>query len=74
MEEVIARVSPWLDRQREEGGRVIAITHPAIIRAAIVIVLGAPAASFWRIDVGPLTQAELRNDGRRWTLRSLRPG
>ena len=74
VEEVIARVSPWLDRQREEGGRVIAITHPAIIRAAIVIVLGAPAASFWRIDVGPLTQAELRTDGRRWTLRSLRPG
>lgn len=74
VEEVIARVAPWLDRQREQGGRVIAVTHPAIIRSAVVIVLGAPAASFWRIDVAPLTQVDLRSDGRRWTLRGLRPG
>lgn len=71
VEELIARIVPWLDRQRETGGRVVAVTHPAVIRAAVVVVLGAPPASFWRIDVGPLAQVALRSDGRRWTLRSL---
>ena len=74
VEELIARVSPWLDRQREEGGRVIAVTHPAVIRAAIVVVLGAPATSFWRIDVAPLARVDLRSDGRRWTLRGIAAG
>jgi broad specificity phosphatase PhoE len=71
VEEVIARVKPWLARQQEEGGRVIAVTHPAILRAAVVLVLGAPAASFWRIDIAPLARVELRSDGRRWTLREI---
>ncbi|HVX81142.1 MAG: histidine phosphatase family protein [Devosia sp.] len=71
VEELIARIRPWLDHQREDGGRVIAITHPAVIRAAITIALGAPASSFWRIDVAPLSRAELRSDGRRWTLRAI---
>jgi len=69
--EVLARVAPWLDRQREEGGRIVAVTHPAVIRAAIVTVLGAPASSFWRIDIAPLARAEFRSDGRRWTLRGI---
>ena len=73
VEEVLARVAPWLDRQREEGGRVIAVTHPAIIRAGVVLALGAPAASFWRIDIAPLTRVDLRSDGRRWTVRSIEP-
>ncbi|MEO8883620.1 MAG: histidine phosphatase family protein [Devosia sp.] len=71
VEELIARVAPWLDRQREEGGRIIAVTHPAVIRAAIVVVLGAPATSFWRIDIAPLARVDLRSDGRRWTLRGI---
>lgn len=74
VEELIARVRPWLDHQREEGGRVVAVTHPAVIRAAVVIALGAPPASFWRIDAGPLTRTELRGDGRRWTLRAMAAG
>jgi broad specificity phosphatase PhoE len=74
VEELIARVGPWLDRQREEGGRVIAVTHPAVIRAAIVVVLIAPATSFWRIDIAPLTRVDLRSDGRRWTLRGITAG
>jgi broad specificity phosphatase PhoE len=72
--EVIARVKPWLERQREEGGRVIAVTHPSIIRAAVVDVLGAPASSFWRIDIAPLARVDLRSDGRRWTLRGIVAG
>jgi len=74
VEELIARIRPWLGHQQEEGGRVIAVTHPAVIRAAVVVVLGAPAASFWRIDIAPLARVELRSDGRRWTLRGIVAG
>ena len=69
--ELLARVAPWLDRQREEGGTVVAVTHPAVVRAAIVLAIGSPAASFWRIDVTPLARVDLWSDGRRWVLRSL---
>lgn len=71
VDELVARIRPWLDFQREEGGRVIAVTHPAVIRAAVVIAIGAPTASFWTVDVAPLTLVDLRSDGRRWTLRSM---
>jgi broad specificity phosphatase PhoE len=71
VDELMARVKPWLDHQREAGGKVIAVTHPAVLRAAVTIVIGAPSSSFWRIDIGPLTQVELRGDERRWTLRSI---
>lgn len=74
VEELIARIGPWLEHRREDGGRVVAVTHPAVIRAAVVVVLGAPAASFWRIDIAPLARVDLRSDGRRWTLRGIAAG
>lgn len=74
VDELIARIRPWLEHQSEDGGRVVAVTHPAVMRAAIVIVLGAPAASFWRIDISPLARVDLRSDGRRWTLRGIMAG
>lgn len=71
VEDLIVRVTPWLEQQNREGGRIIAFTHPAIIRAAIVLALGASANGFWRIDIGPLTRVDLRGDGRRWNLREI---
>ena len=71
VEDLIVRVAPWLERQNREGGRIIALTHPAIIRAAIVLGLGVGPNSFWRIDIGPLTRVDLRGDGRRWNLRGI---
>lgn len=73
IEALIERLAPWLAERQRLGGRVIAVTHPAVIRAALVIVLGAPATSFWRIDIAPLTRVELRGDGRRWLLRAIAP-
>lgn len=67
--DLIARVGNWLDAQRD-AAHTIAITHPAVIRAAIVHLLGAPALSFWRIDIAPLSLTDLRFNGRSWTLRS----
>ena len=49
----------------------LAITHAALVRAALVLALDAPAASFWRIDVPPLSLLELGWNGRAWTLRQF---
>jgi broad specificity phosphatase PhoE len=66
---LLARIGAWLDRARAHRS-LIAISHPAVLRAAILHVLGAPATGFWRIDAGPLALLDLRHDGRRWALRA----
>ncbi len=68
--QVIARVGRWLDQPvaTPRTGRLIAVTHPAVIRSAVVHALQAPAASFWRIDVAPLAVVELRGGAGRWAL------
>jgi broad specificity phosphatase PhoE len=63
------RVAAWLAACNRQEGRMIAVTHQPVIRAAIVSVLDAPLRSFWRIDVAPLSIADLRGDGVRWRLR-----
>jgi broad specificity phosphatase PhoE len=71
---LITRIATWLDKLAAEATDItihtIAITHPAVIRAAIVHTLSAPPQSFWRIDIAPLTLTDLRHNGRTWTLRS----
>ncbi|HEV3156582.1 MAG TPA: histidine phosphatase family protein [Candidatus Baltobacteraceae bacterium] len=67
---VLQRVATWLDA-RSEMGRMVAVTHPTIVRTAILHVLGASVESFWRIDVEPLGRTEFSHDGRRWILRSV---
>jgi broad specificity phosphatase PhoE len=67
---VLQRVAGWFNA-RFERGRVTAVTHPAIVRAAVVHVLGASVEAFWRIDVNPLRGTEFSYDGRRWMLRSM---
>jgi len=67
---VLARVAHWLNTLLEEPGRFAAVTHPAVVRAAIIHAIGAHARSFWRIDVAPLTVTVLSRCDGRWTLRS----
>jgi Histidine phosphatase superfamily (branch 1) len=67
--DVLERVADWLERLRGTGERVAAVTHPAVVRAALVHVLGAPPQAFWRIDVAPLTTTRLSNTGAYWSLR-----
>jgi broad specificity phosphatase PhoE len=71
--DLLCRVASWLDLRPREGGHGIAITHAAVIRAAILHAIGAPARAFWHIDVGPLSMTDLRHDGVRWTWRALGP-
>jgi broad specificity phosphatase PhoE len=66
---LVDRVGMWLDQQREDG-HTIAVTHPAVIRSAVVHILNAPLQSFWRIDIAPLSLTDLRFNGSVWTLRS----
>ncbi|BCZ22519.1 histidine phosphatase family protein [Mycobacterium senriense] len=67
--DLISRVSLWLESLTANPLRTVAVTHPAVIRAAIVAALDITPASFWRIDVEPVTRVVLHFRGGRWTLR-----
>jgi broad specificity phosphatase PhoE len=67
---LLKRVAVWMEKMKPARGRIVAVTHAAVIRAAIIDVLRAPPDAFWRIDIGPLTLTDIRHDGRRWALRS----
>ena len=68
---LIARVADWMKSPIGEG-HCAAVTHPAILRAAIVHAIGADASAFRRIDVAPLDAAVLSFSDR-WRFRSLAP-
>lgn len=69
--DLMDRVSGWLESLSDSGSRTIAVTHPAVVRAAILLALDAPVKSFWRIDIGPVSRTEMHHRGGGWTLRSL---
>lgn len=64
----LRRVGAWLDAIDDEDKAILAITHAAIVRAAIVHVLGAPSSALSRIEVAPLALVGLRRAGRGWRL------
>ena len=66
---VMLRVSDWVAYRLHDDGHKIAVTHAAVVRAAVIGVLGAPPEAFWRIDVAPMSVVDLRSDKRRWILR-----
>jgi Histidine phosphatase superfamily (branch 1) len=65
---VIRRVGQWLADQYTRHQRTIVVTHPAIIRAAIVHAIEAAPQSFWRIDIAPLSVTRLSGLSGRWNL------
>ena len=71
--DLIARTGAWLSQSLAYEGAILAVTHAAVVRAAIVNALGAGAAAFWRIDVGPLWLATLSGREGRWNLVALGP-
>jgi broad specificity phosphatase PhoE len=66
-----ARIARWLDAQAALEGRVVAITHGEVVKAAVVHALGAPVLAFWRIDAAPLSITELHAHSGRWTVARL---
>jgi broad specificity phosphatase PhoE len=76
---LVVRTAAWLEHVASEAAsttphivtpHILAITHPAIIRGAILHAMNAPFQSFWRVDIAPLTLTDLRHNGRSWTVRS----
>ncbi|BDX30056.1 phosphoglycerate mutase [Mycobacterium antarcticum] len=67
---LVTRVGNWLDSLSDRRGRIVAVTHPSVVRAVILVALNAPPKSFWRIDVGPVSRTVLHLRGHAWTLRS----
>ncbi|KAA1248973.1 histidine phosphatase family protein [Mycobacterium simiae] len=64
--DLIDRVAGWL---ASLAGNAVAVTHPAVIRAAILVVLDVSPNSFWRIDIAPLSRTVMHYRSGRWTLR-----
>jgi broad specificity phosphatase PhoE len=67
--DVVARVREWMESLTATHSRLVAVTHPAVIRAAILVALDAPPKSFWRIDIAPVSRTVLHFRGHAWTLR-----
>lgn len=67
--DLIDRVGTWLNSQAGNMIRTVAVTHPAVIRAAILVALDAPPKSFWRIDIAPVSRTVLHRRAGAWTLR-----
>lgn len=70
MAAVRARAAAWLDDLG--AGRVVAVTHAAVIRAVLAHALLLPDASVLAIDVAPLTRVTLSRHGR-WRLQAIVP-
>ena len=64
------RVGAWIEGCRAADARILAITHPAVIRAAIAHVLQCPPSSCQRIDVAPLSRTAISFNGV-WRLQAL---
>ncbi|MFV0623335.1 histidine phosphatase family protein [Sphingomonas sp. ac-8] len=71
LESVAARMSAWMAQVAAADRPVLAITHAAVIRAAIASALGVPVAATLRIDVAPLSRTVLSFHGQ-WRLQELR--
>ncbi|MFI7499806.1 histidine phosphatase family protein [Streptomyces sp. NPDC049687] len=67
--DVCGRIAAWLDALPADAGRVLAVVEQGAARAAVVRALRAPASSFWRVDVPPLSTVELTGRDGRWNLR-----
>ncbi len=64
---VLARVAAWMDALGD--GRLVVVTHAAVVRAAIVHALGATAECGLRIDLAPLSRTVLSRNGP-WRMQS----
>jgi broad specificity phosphatase PhoE len=71
--DLLEQIGCWLATLQRQDGRIVAVTHPAVIRAAVVLGIDATPMSFWRIDIAPLCRVSLRGNATHWTLRAISP-
>ena len=60
VDQLCARVGQWMKSLEAQPGHIVAITHPFVIRAALLHAMQFPVSMFYRIDVEPLSATELR--------------
>ncbi|CRM64397.1 bifunctional RNase H/acid phosphatase [Pseudomonas sp. 24 R 17] len=68
VDDVCTRVAQWMKSLETQPGHVVAITHPFVIRAALLYVMRFPLSMFYLIDVEALSATELRFN-KAWRLR-----
>lgn len=56
------------DDLRAQRGRLVAVTHAAVIKAAVALALDAPATAGWKIDVRPGSVTELHPAADGWRV------
>ncbi|MFI7059721.1 histidine phosphatase family protein [Kribbella sp. NPDC050124] len=68
--DVLTRVADWLGDlgEQEERRTVVAVVHPAVVRAIVLYVLDAPAESLRHVDVRPLATVTLSVHNASWSL------
>ncbi|MEV4629435.1 histidine phosphatase family protein [Micromonospora sp. NPDC049523] len=69
LDDLLARTGDWLRDLDGSTRTVVAVTHPMVVRALVVNAIAATPASFWRIDIAPLSRTVLRGGANRWSLR-----
>ncbi|MFI1948530.1 histidine phosphatase family protein [Streptomyces virginiae] len=65
----ISRIGGWLDtRPADDGGQIVAVAEPSVVRAALVYALKAPPLTYWNVDVRPLSTMTLTGRSGSWHL------
>ncbi|MCA1712252.1 MAG: histidine phosphatase family protein [Actinobacteria bacterium] len=65
---LLDRAQTLLGQWHDDHGRLAAVTHGAVVRAAVVVALHAPPQAFWDLDVAPGAVTELHSSGPRWRV------
>lgn len=60
------RVGRLLAAWQQEEGRLVAVTHAAVVKAAVALVMEAPPSSCWTVDVAPGSLTELHSTPSGW--------
>lgn len=64
----VSRIGAWVDARRRDAGQTTIVTHPNVIRAAVIHVLRATPASLKHIDVTPLSLTTFSVHDEKWRL------
>ena len=62
------RVATLLAGWHDRDGRIVAVTHAAVIRLAVLHALGAPVGAAWQLDISPGSLTELHASPGGWRV------
>ena len=65
LQELIDRITKWLDTNMDAMGKAAAVVSPAVLRAIVISALEAPIQSYSRLDISALSNLRITSDGKR---------